>query len=66
MKISLNNQWVETSNTVSVAQLLTDSGIALRGIAVAVNKQVVPKASWDSTILQNEDEVVVITATFGG
>lgn len=66
MKISLNNQWVETSGAVSVAQLLTDSGIALRGIAVAVNKQVVLKANWETTLLQNEDEVVVITATFGG
>lgn len=66
MKISLNNQWIETSDTVSVAQLLTDSGIALRGIAVAVNKQVVPKTNWETTLLQNEDEVVVITATFGG
>ena len=66
MTIQLNNQTIETADAVSVAQLLTDAGIALRGIAVAVNKRVVPKTEWETTQLNDNDNVVVITATFGG
>lgn len=37
-----------------------------RGIAVAVNNQVVPKDQWKSTVLQNRDAILIITATQGG
>ena len=37
-----------------------------RGIAVAVNNQVVPKERWRSTVLQNLDAILIITATQGG
>jgi sulfur carrier protein len=37
-----------------------------KGIAVAVNNQVIPKADWGNTILQDKDSVLIITATQGG
>ncbi|WP_035727669.1 sulfur carrier protein ThiS [Eisenibacter elegans] len=43
-------------------QHLTDK----RGIAVALNEQVIPKKDWPHTPLPPNAEVLVITATQGG
>lgn len=37
-----------------------------RGIAVARNGEVVPKSSWDHTVLADGDEVEIVTAAAGG
>ena len=36
------------------------------GIAVAVNNEIIPKHSWDSHLLQENDKITIITATQGG
>lgn len=41
-------------------------GPAPGGIAVAVNDEVVPRASWPSTVLADADRVEVLTAVQGG
>lgn len=37
-----------------------------RGVAVAVNGEVVPRAGWDARALHAGDEVEIIEATQGG
>lgn len=37
-----------------------------RGVAVAVNGEVVPRRSWPTTTLRAGDRVEVLTATQGG
>lgn len=37
-----------------------------QGIAVAINNQVVAKASWEQTYVHDKDHVVIIRATQGG
>lgn len=37
-----------------------------KGIAVAVNNHVVPQSQWASTALQDQDSILIITATQGG
>lgn len=37
-----------------------------RGVAVAINDQVVPRSQWEQAILNAEDRVEVIHATQGG
>lgn len=37
-----------------------------RGLAVAVNGEVVPRAGWDTTTVSAGDRVEVLTATQGG
>lgn len=39
---------------------------APRGVAVAVNRMVVPREQWDQTPLQDGDVVDVVTAVQGG
>ena len=37
-----------------------------RGVAVAVNDEVIPRALWGETTLTSGDAVLIITATQGG
>jgi sulfur carrier protein len=37
-----------------------------RGVAVAVDAEVVPRAAWASTVLSDGDEVEVLVAVQGG
>ncbi|AIM36367.1 sulfur carrier protein ThiS [Sphingobacterium sp. SG20118] len=37
-----------------------------KGIAVALNNQVIPKKAWSTTQLKNQDTILIITATQGG
>ena len=36
------------------------------GIAVAINNQVVPRSQWATTLLYEQDSILIITATQGG
>ncbi|MGL6129356.1 sulfur carrier protein ThiS [Chryseobacterium artocarpi] len=37
-----------------------------KGIAVALNNRIVPLSAWAETLLNNNDSVLIITATQGG
>lgn len=68
MKVTING--VRTmledgaSVTDAVGRVLADP--ARRGIAVAVNGEVVPRAEWPSTGLSAGDRVEVLSAAQGG
>ena len=50
-----------------LAELAKDMGIAERkGIAIAVNDTVVPRANWSTHAIADGDRVLVIRATQGG
>jgi sulfur carrier protein len=38
----------------------------LKGIALAVNNEVIPKSKWEQCSLQNGDSILAISATQGG
>jgi len=42
------------------------AGAAIKGIAVAVNGEVVPRSAWETTGLHPGDRVEVLTAAQGG
>jgi sulfur carrier protein len=53
---------------VTLAALLEDKAVdtSQRGIAVAVNGAVVPRAAWPSTKLRGGDSVEIVRARQGG
>lgn len=53
------------ATVVDVVVLLT-GGSEGRGIAVAVNDEVVPRSRWQETALRDGDAVEVLTAVPGG
>jgi sulfur carrier protein len=55
-----------TAVAALVAELVGTGPGAGRGVAVAVNGEVVPRASWDRTPVAAGDRVEVLTASQGG
>ena len=39
---------------------------SLKGVAVAINDQIVLQKKWESTVLNENDKVLIISATKGG
>jgi len=67
MTIKINNQSQTLEKNLSIKQTLTQFNLwEETGIAVAVNEVVIPKCNWESRLLEDEDEVLVVTATQGG
>ena len=63
----VNNSPQETADTQTLTQLLTTLALAeQRGLAVAVNDTVVPRAEWPGHALRAHDRVTIIRATQGG
>jgi len=58
----------ETLGAITIAALLEARGVApeTRGVAVALNGAVVPRAAWAETGLAAGDEVEIIKAMSGG
>jgi sulfur carrier protein len=52
----------------TVAELLADLGVEreARGVAVAVNGEIVPRASWPARRVDDGDRVEALTAMQGG
>ncbi|WP_250028610.1 sulfur carrier protein ThiS [Paractinoplanes maris] len=51
---------------LSVRELVETITEARRGVAVAVNGEVVPRSTWDGRALTEGDSVEVLTAAQGG
>jgi sulfur carrier protein len=65
--IFLNDRPHELAGDGTLMGLLCELGLAdRRGVAAAVNGEVVPRAEWASRALAERDRVLVIRATQGG
>lgn len=63
----VNNHPQQSIDNQSLAQLLVQLELAeQRGVAVAVNDAVVPRAEWPAHALREHDRVTIIRATQGG
>lgn len=67
MEIKLNNQIKIFPEQCTVQQLLDQvMPVKQKGIAIAVNKAVIPKINWQNHFLKQNDDVLIIKATQGG
>ena len=65
--ISINNKnyKIQEDSTVDAAINLVE-GLPKRGIAIAVNNEVVPSAQWSTKKLSDGDRLTIIKAFYGG
>lgn len=68
MKIMVNGSAREVGDGTTVTEIVraahgTSAG---PGVAVAVNGEVVTRATWDDTVLHDGDRVEIVVATQGG
>lgn len=68
MELKINNQIKQFQADVLHIQDVLDIEISQKqnGIAVAINNTVIPKSNWNSHLLQETDEILIISATQGG
>ncbi|MDX6183497.1 sulfur carrier protein ThiS [Flavobacterium sp. Fl-77] len=68
MELKINHQIKQFSAETLSVQSLLDLEIPNKqtGIAVAINNTVVPKINWNQHLVQETDEILIISATQGG
>ena len=66
MKVVVNGEPTLVADGLTVDALAASILDRPRGVAVAVNGEVVPKSAWASTSLRDHDQVEVVTARQGG
>ena len=68
MELNINNQTKQFATESLTVQALLDLEIPSKqnGIAIAVNNTVIPKSDWDTHLIKETDDILIITATQGG
>lgn len=68
MKVTINGEIREITESIRVVGLLAEMGIPAdqKGIAIAVNDEVVPRSLWDQQELSANDQVEIVHAVQGG
>lgn len=66
MNIKLNGEQVTVSDNATVADIVKTANNTHGSVAVAVDDMFVPRGKWDSTILADGSDVVLIGAAYGG
>lgn len=67
MNVKINNKEVNIEENYSLSSLISDhTNISSTGIAVAVNNKIVSKNCWDSFIVKESDNIIIIKAACGG
>ncbi len=66
MIVSVNGERRELSQDATVASLVQDLSAPARGVAVAIDGEVVPRGKWEVTSLADGARVEVVSAIQGG
>lgn len=69
MQIFINNQPYQISEGATLSILIEkfkQEYLTQKGVAIAVNNEVIPKSSWATFKLKEQDKVVIIRAIRGG
>jgi len=66
VRLMVNGAPRAVEEVLDVAALVALLTVAKRGVAVAVNGEVVPRSRWEAVALRDGDRVEVLTAAQGG
>lgn len=66
MELIVNGTGRTVPDGVTVAEVVRTVTDRERGLAVAVNGEVVPRGGWSASVLRDGDRVEVLSATQGG
>lgn len=66
MNVVINGDARDVGPDATLASVLDDFGVPERGVAVAVDGAVVPRASWPGTVLHADAAIEILTAVQGG
>lgn len=66
MKVFVNGESRELGETLSLADLITQLEMPAARIAIELNREVVRRSNWDSTMLKDEDRIEIVHFVGGG
>lgn len=66
MKLEINGRPRELATLVTLGELVDDTVADRRGVAAALEGEVVPRTAWDTTILPDGARVEIVGAVQGG
>ncbi|TDQ52530.1 sulfur carrier protein ThiS [Actinorugispora endophytica] len=66
MDVTINGERRQVAPGTTVTEVVRSLTRAERGVAVALNDEVVPRAEWARTAVAADDRVDVLTAVQGG
>jgi thiamine biosynthesis protein ThiS len=66
LQIQINGAYEEVSNGLRLSELITRMKLRADQIAIELNREVVRRSAWQSTILQPDDRVEIVHFVGGG
>jgi len=66
MEIELNGAPHPVAENLNVQDLITSLDLANKSLAVAINREVVPRSKWAERVLLPSDRVDIVKAIGGG
>jgi sulfur carrier protein len=66
LPVVVNGDHCTVAGGTTVADVVAQHCSSPDGIAVARNREVVPRSAWSSTVLAGGDRVEIVTAAAGG
>ena len=66
MRVYVNGESRELSDPISLAELITQLDLPAARIAVELNRAVVRRNDWSTTMLQDDDRIEVVHFVGGG
>lgn len=65
MKIIVNSKEIETKAT-NIGELAIEMELPQKGVAIAVGNSMIPRSGWDTTLLTEGSNLIIIKAVCGG
>ena len=66
MQIFINDTPYTCEKIYTLTELLARQGIQPVNIAIAINNTVIPIAQWDTTVIRDNSNIIIIKAVQGG
>ena len=66
MKVFVNGEEKDFSAAISLAELITQLDLPAARIAIELNREVVRRSDWGSTMLKDEDRIEIVHLVGGG
>lgn len=66
MNIFVNGELREVGGTASLAELITELDLPVTRIAIELNREVVRRGEWNTTMLKDEDRIEIVHFVGGG
>ncbi len=66
MKVYINHDEHTFEKALTLEELIIFLKVDARGMAIAINNQVIPRSLWSKQFIQDQNKLTLIRATQGG